>query len=86
MPANHGRHRRRNHQQPESPDAIYGLIDSFSKMLLHGDLSDDVRKVLSGYLQPGDAKQPLQLTPDLVDTRVRAVVHLMLSTPIYQLN
>jgi len=30
MPTNHGRARRRNHQQPDSPDAIYGLIDSFS--------------------------------------------------------
>src|SRR5262249_15419326 len=30
MPTNHGRPKRRNHQQPESPDAIYDLIDSFS--------------------------------------------------------
>ncbi len=62
------------------------IVDYLAKTVLHGDLTDDIRKILIGYLQPADPKQPLALTPDVVDTRVRAAAHLLLSTPVHQLN
>ena len=62
------------------------LVGHFAKTLLQGDLPDTMSQVLTGYLQPGDPKQPLHLTPTLIETKVRSAFHLMLCTPLHQLN
>lgn len=70
----------------QGPVTAATIIDYFSKNIMHGDVSPDVTQVLTGYLQPGDAKAPIQMTPDFVDTKLRAVAHLLLTTPLHQLN
>jgi uncharacterized protein (DUF1800 family) len=77
-------------------DSLDGVVDHFLNRLLDGDSEPEVRNALADYLKAdgkvsfddlkaaGDGKTAANAK--LADTKVRGLVHLILSTPEYQLK
>ncbi|MFN0074310.1 MAG: DUF1800 domain-containing protein [Chloroflexota bacterium] len=68
-----------------SAAGIDGLVDHCLQLLVDGDVAPEVRSELIQYVRsgPGAAEQ---LTPAAVDEKVRGLLHLIMSLPVYQMN
>jgi uncharacterized protein (DUF1800 family) len=64
-----------------------GVVDHFASRLLDGQLSDEERTTFIDFLNHGaDGKpRPFSFNHEIFNTRVRDLIHLMMSTPEYQL-
>lgn len=63
------------------------VLDHFSLVLLDGKLPDDARKQLVEYMNK-DSKgttKPFKLNTDTVNSKVRGVLHMMMTMPEFQL-
>lgn len=63
------------------------VIDYFARLLLDGQVSQKMRSELADYLTlaANGKKQPFILKDDKPNDKVRGLMHLMMSTPEYQL-
>jgi uncharacterized protein (DUF1800 family) len=68
-----------------APAGIDGLVDHCLALLVDGDVAPEIRAELVQYMRtgPGAAEQ---LSPQAVDEKVRGLLHLIMSLPVYQLN
>lgn len=64
------------------------LADYFTLLLLDGAISTEQRNALVGYLKLNEKGQIGNFTLDAktIDSKVRGLIHLIASTPTYQLN
>jgi uncharacterized protein (DUF1800 family) len=67
---------------PSEPD---GLVDHLINQLADGDVSPEVRAELVQYVRSGPGATE-QLSPVAVDEKVRGLLHLIMSLPVYQMN
>lgn len=67
------------------PTDAAGLVDHCLGMLVDGDVPAAVRDELVQYVRggPGGADQ---VTPAAIDEKVRGLLHLIMSLPVYQMN
>ncbi len=78
--------------------SVEELVDLLGERLLDGDLTPEARQALVDYVASGSAldlyrragdkasgEQRLVLDPELLDRKVRGLVHLVMSTPGYQM-
>jgi hypothetical protein len=63
------------------------IVDGLLRDLVDGDVSSDVRNGLVNYIQTGYSGKTEDFAKDTgrVDRTVRAVAHLIMSTPVYQM-
>src|SRR5205823_4073109 len=66
-----------------------GVLEHFAALLLDGDLPPDARRSLLDYMNR-DTRNELtaagfKLTPDTINSKVRGLMHMMMTMPEYQL-
>jgi len=63
------------------------MVDYFLKLLVDGDVPDSTRKELRAYLVSGPNGKPVDPLADekLLDSKLRGLVHLIMTLPTYQL-
>jgi hypothetical protein len=63
------------------------IIDHFARLLLDGNVSTETREELIKYMNTGEKNETraFVFSPSSVNTKVRGLLHLMMSTPQYQL-
>jgi uncharacterized protein (DUF1800 family) len=65
-----------------------GVLEHFAALLLDGDLPPDARRTLLDYMNR-DTKNELatgfKLTPETINSKVRGLMHMMMTMPEYQL-
>jgi hypothetical protein len=63
------------------------IVDHYAKLLLDGQLDPTVRTTLIAYMDhgPKDKPQPFVLDKDILNDKVRGLLHLMMAVPEFQL-
>ena len=63
------------------------VLDHLSVLLLDGQLPDDARSKFIDYMNRDakNEKKPFKLTADSINTKVRGMMHMMMTMPEYQL-
>jgi uncharacterized protein (DUF1800 family) len=68
----------------KTPDDI---IDHFTRLYLDGKISPEAKAKLVQYVKndPSKNPKPFALTPDTVNTKIRGILHIIMSMPEFQL-
>ena len=63
------------------------IVEHYSQLLLDGAIDDDTRKTLITYMDHGSKNEPkpFVLEKDLLNDKVRGLLHLLMAVPEYQL-
>jgi hypothetical protein len=63
------------------------VIQAYARMMLDGDLDQSARADLIEFMNRNEKNEPVLFspTPEMVNTKVRGMLHLMMSMPEYQL-
>jgi len=63
------------------------VLDHFALVLLDGEMPKEARDSLAEYLNHDirGATKPFKLTPESVSSKVRGVLHMMMTMPEFQL-
>jgi hypothetical protein len=68
-----------------APQDVNGLVDHLLSVLVDGDVPAGVRTELVQYMRSGPGATE-QVTTAAVDEKVRGLLHLVMSLPVYQMN
>jgi uncharacterized protein (DUF1800 family) len=63
------------------------VVDDYARVLLDGAISSDTRGKLIEFMNRNEKDEPAMFkpTPPFINSKVRGVLHIMMSTPEYQL-
>ncbi|MGH7215076.1 MAG: DUF1800 domain-containing protein [Tepidisphaeraceae bacterium] len=63
-------------------------VDQYCRLFLDGEVTADVREKFVAYLKSdpkGNVQEKIKLDPGMINSKVRGLLHLIMSTPEYQL-
>jgi uncharacterized protein (DUF1800 family) len=63
------------------------IVDHYTKLFLDGEIDDETRKTLIAYMDHGSKNEPrpFVLDKDVLNDKVRGLLHLLMAVPEYQL-
>ena len=63
------------------------MIDAYARLMLDGQVDSDMRADLLEFMNRNEKNEPAMFSPSprMVNSKVRGLLHLMMSMPEYQL-